>query len=126
MTSPVGILTFEEKERRRRLENERGRAYRAMLEAGHKFADDESAPEWACELSLLQHCGARHFEALDWPRVWLRAVRDPAWHRAFLAVVDMENAAAEGLRGQLRSQYETGRRIAKWLAAQATRQRRKP
>ncbi len=116
-------MNFEERETLRRLENERGRAYRSLLEAGHVFLENESAPSWALHLSELQNCGARHFEALNWPRIWQRAVRDPDWPRAFEAVCALEDVRAKDLRGQAGSYFETGKRIATWLDKSTTRKR---
>ncbi len=109
--------SFEQREHQRRLDAERGRAYRSMLDAGHVFADGASAPEWACLLSVYQHCGAAHFERLDWARIWQKAVEGGDWPGAFLSVVALEDQHAAEILGQKGSAYETGKRVARWIEA---------
>lgn len=110
-------MTFEDREDERRLENARGRAYRSLLDAGFTtWPDHGSAPTWALRLSIYEHCGAVHFNAIVWPRVWRRAARDAGWPLAFETIVALEDARADELWGQAGSAYEAGKRVAAWIA----------
>lgn len=110
--TPEGTLAELMKQRG---ESERGRAYRALLEAGFtRWPEHGSAPDWAAFLSYLQHRGAQHFYTLDWARIWRHAAEDPAWADAFEAVVAHEHAYEDAL-GLAGSRYQAGVRIAAWL-----------
>lgn len=101
-------------------EQERGRAYRVLHDAGFTaWPEHGSAPDWACRLSYFQNCGAAHFERLPWERIWQRAALDPNWPEAFLAVDVLEEERNEG------SAFEKGKRIAKWLEKSTTRRRKR-
>jgi hypothetical protein len=100
-------------------EEQRSRAYRTLLAWGFtRWPEHGSAPDWACRLAYLEHCGARHFELLPWPRIWQKAAKDPAWVEAFNAVDALEERERGGA-------FETGRRVARWLDKSTTRKRRR-
>lgn len=106
-------------------EQERERARRQLLDAGFTaWPVHGVAPDWACRLSYLQQCGAAHFDRLSWVSIWCRAARDPAWVQAFLAVDILERERAKEIPGNAGSEYETGKRLAKWLSKSTTRKRK--